>query len=147
MLLRALVVVFQLVVACVCVSQHVQSAVNRRTSTNLTNLVTWDSHSLSLFGQRVFILSAEFHPWRLPNPDLWLDVLQKIKANGFNTVQFIVDWALHYPSPSTGDGNGDWQEGTYRDVQRFIDDAKTAGLWLMVRRVQWFTCSVADQRG
>lgn len=53
-----------------------------RNSTGLTDAVTWDSHSLSIFGQRTFILSAEYHPWRLPNPNLWADVFQKIKANG-----------------------------------------------------------------
>lgn len=52
----------------------------RRNSTGLTDVVTWDSHSLFIQGQRVFILSAEVHPWRAPNPDLWADVFQKIKA-------------------------------------------------------------------
>lgn len=53
-----------------------------RNSTGLTDAVTWDAHSLSIFGKRTFILSAEFHPWRQPNPNLWADVFQKIKANG-----------------------------------------------------------------
>ncbi|VDB90643.1 unnamed protein product [Peniophora sp. CBMAI 1063] len=102
-------------------------------STGLTTDVEWDTHSLFIRGQRVFILSAEFHPWRLPNPNLWIDVFRKIKANGFNTVSFCINWALHYPTPDAGGGEGDWQEGTYRDIQRFIDDAKAAGLWLIVR--------------
>ena len=104
-------------------------------STGLTTAVEWDPHSLFILGQRVFILSAEFHPWRLPNPELWIDVFQKIKANGFNTVSFCVNWALHFPTPDAGEGEGDWQEGTYRDIQRFINDAKAAGLWLIVRYV------------
>ncbi len=105
----------------------------KRNSTGLTDVVTWDPHSLSIQGQRVFILSAEFHPWRLPNPDLWADVFQKIHANGFNTVSFYVDWALHFPTPETNNGTGDFQVGTYRDIQRFIDEAKNAGLWLIAR--------------
>ncbi|KAI0318758.1 glycoside hydrolase family 35 protein [Amylostereum chailletii] len=117
----------------VCAFENPFPDVFQRSSTNLTNLVTWDPHSISLFDQRVFILSAEFHPWRLPNPDLWLDVFQKIKSNGFNTVSFYVHWALHYPTPDTGGGKGDWTEGTYRDLQKFMDDAKTAGLWLIAR--------------
>lgn len=113
-----------------------QTRLTRRNSTGLTDAVTWDPHSLSIHGQRTFILSAEFHPWRLPgNPDLWSDVFQKIKANGFNTVSFYVNWALHYPTPDTNNGNGDFQEGTYRDIQRFINEAKRAGLWMIARYV------------
>ncbi|TRM69220.1 glycoside hydrolase family 35 protein [Schizophyllum amplum] len=105
-----------------------------RNSTGLTDAVTWDPHSLSIFGQRVFILSAEMHPWRLPgNPALWADVLQKIRANGFNCVSFYTHWALHYPTPDTNGGEGDFTENTYRDVQLFIDQAKEAGLWLIAR--------------
>ncbi|KAI5890378.1 glycoside hydrolase family 35 protein [Schizophyllum commune H4-8] len=105
-----------------------------RNSTGLTDAVTWDPHSLSIFGQRVFILSAEMHPWRLPgDPALWADVLQKIRANGFNTVSFYTHWATHYPTPDTNGGDGDFTEGTYRDVQLFIDQVKEAGLWLIAR--------------
>ncbi|EGO22566.1 glycoside hydrolase family 35 protein [Serpula lacrymans var. lacrymans S7.9] len=105
----------------------------RRNSTGLTDAVTWDPYSLSILSQRTFILSAEIHPWRVPNPNLWADLFQKIKANGFNTVSFYVHWALHYPTPDTGGGKGDWEQGTYRDVQMFIDEAKKAGLWMIAR--------------
>ena len=105
-----------------------------RNSTGLTDTVTWDPQSIFIQGQRVFILSAEFHPWRLPgNPNLWADIFEKIKANGFNTVSFYVNWAVHYPTPTTNDGQGDFQTGTYRDIQRFIDEARNAGLWLIAR--------------
>lgn len=111
----------------------------RRNSSGLTDAVTWDAHSLFIHGQRTFILSAEFHPWRQPNPDLWADIFQKIRANGFNTVSFYVNWALHYPTPTTGNGQGDFQTGTHRDIQRFIDEAKKAGLYLVARHVvQYF---------
>ncbi|ETW78704.1 glycoside hydrolase family 35 protein [Heterobasidion irregulare TC 32-1] len=130
MLRRALAAVL---LALSAASSTVASDLARRNSTGLTDAVTWDPHSLSIFGQRVFILSAEVHPWRQPNPDLWADVFEKIKANGFNTVSFYVHWALHYPTPDTNDGKGDWQEGTYRDLQRFIDEAKNAGLWMIAR--------------
>ncbi|KAF8078179.1 glycoside hydrolase family 35 protein [Lyophyllum atratum] len=97
----------------------------RRNSTGLTNAVTWDSHSLFIQGQRVFILAAEIHPWRLPgNPALWADIFQKVKSNGFNTVSFYVNWALHFPTPMTDGG---------QDIQRFIDEAEKAGLWLIAR--------------
>lgn len=46
----------------------------------LTDLVSWDSYTLSVLGQRVFVLSGEFHPWRLPSPDLWRDIVQKVSS-------------------------------------------------------------------
>ncbi|SJL04082.1 related to Probable beta-galactosidase C [Armillaria ostoyae] len=107
---------------------------SRRNSTGLTDEVTWDPYSLSIYGQRVFILAAEVHPWRIPgDPAIWADIFQKVKANGFNTVSFYVNWALHYPVPDTNGGRGDFEEGTYRDIQGFIDQAKKAGLWMIAR--------------
>ncbi|KIK56433.1 glycoside hydrolase family 35 protein [Collybiopsis luxurians FD-317 M1] len=110
------------------------TVLSRRNSTGLTDAVTWDPQSLSIFGQRVFILSAEIHPWRLPgDPRLWSDLFQKVKANGFNTVSSYFSWALHYPTPDTNDGQGDFQVNTYRDLQLYIDSVKDAGLWLIAR--------------
>ncbi|KAK5136720.1 hypothetical protein LTR08_002373 [Meristemomyces frigidus] len=56
------------------------------------NLVTWDKHSIMVCGERLFIFSGEFHPFRLPVPGLWLDVFQKIKAMGFNGMSFYTDY-------------------------------------------------------
>lgn len=47
-----------------------------------------------VYGERLMLFAGEFHPFRLPVPDLWLDVFEKIKALGFNGVSFYVDWAL-----------------------------------------------------
>ncbi|KAJ3482157.1 hypothetical protein NLI96_g7176 [Meripilus lineatus] len=129
MLLKNLCLLFVLFLRAACDQGHLF----RRNSTGLTDAVTWDRNSLFVQGQRIFVLSAEFHPWRLPNPDLWLDVFQKIRANGFNTVSFIVSWTLHYPTPGTNGTQGDFEPGTFRDIQRFIDGAKEAGLWLIAR--------------
>lgn len=121
----------------------------RRNSTGLTEVVAWDPQSLSILGQRVFVLSAEIHPWRLPgNPNckgctpeqsiywvftVWADLFQKVKDNGFNCVSAYFSWALHYPSPDTNNGEGDFQAGTYRDLQMFIDAIQDAGLWMIAR--------------
>ena len=56
------------------------------------DVITWDEHSLIIRGERIMIYSGEFHPFRLPVPSLWLDVLQKIKALGFSAVSFYTDW-------------------------------------------------------
>jgi hypothetical protein len=55
-------------------------------ATNSSSPVAWDKYSLSVNGQRLFVFSGEFHYQRLPVPELWLDVFEKLKANGFNAV-------------------------------------------------------------
>jgi beta-galactosidase len=55
-------------------------------ATNSSSPVTWDKYSLSVNGERLFVFSGEFHYQRLPVPELWLDVFEKLKANGFNAV-------------------------------------------------------------
>jgi hypothetical protein len=57
------------------------------TNDGLTTKVTWDSFSLEVDNRRVYIFSGEFHYARLPVPELWLDVFQKIKANGMNAIR------------------------------------------------------------
>lgn len=56
------------------------------TDNGKTTDVTWDKYSLSVKGERVFVFSGEFHYQRLPVPELWLDVFQKLRSNGFNAV-------------------------------------------------------------
>ena len=56
------------------------------TDNGKTTDVTWDKYSLSVKGERLFVFAGEFHYMRLPVPELWLDVFQKLRANGFNAV-------------------------------------------------------------
>ncbi|KAL1878815.1 hypothetical protein VTK73DRAFT_7468 [Phialemonium thermophilum] len=98
------------------------------TSDNLTDAVTWDKYSLSVNGDRVFINAAEFHYQRLPVPVLWLDVFQKLKANGFNTVSIYFFWSYHSPSKGVYDF-----ESPGKNLQQLFDYAKQAGLWVIAR--------------
>lgn len=91
------------------------------------DLVRWDEPSLFVRGERIVVLSGEFHPWRLPFTGLWLDVLQKIKALGYNTVSFYVNWALLKGKP------GEVLMDNMFDLQPFIDAAVEAGLYLIAR--------------
>lgn len=52
--------------------------------------LTWDHYSLMVDGERTFVWSGEFHPWRIPVPEVWEDLLQKIKSAGFNTVSIYL---------------------------------------------------------
>jgi beta-galactosidase GanA len=89
--------------------------------------ITFDHYSLMIDGKRVFIYSGEFHPFRLPSPALWLDVFQKMKAGGFNTICCYFDWDYHSAKSGTYDFTG------IRDLDRFLSLASEAGLYVIVR--------------
>ncbi|MGH1559190.1 beta-galactosidase [Caulobacter segnis] len=43
------------------------------------------------------LVGRRVHPFRAPSPDLWRDILQKMKASGHNTVAIYFDWGYHSP--------------------------------------------------
>jgi beta-galactosidase GanA len=71
--------------------------------------------------------SGEFHTYRLPVPDLWLDILQKVKAAGLNAVSVYIHWGSINPNPSDLDFD-DW-----RALQPLFDAAKAAGVFIVLR--------------
>jgi beta-galactosidase GanA len=89
--------------------------------------VGFDRYSVKVDGKRVFLWSGEFHYWRLPSPDLWRDVLQKLKASGMNAVSIYFHWGFHSPAPGVYDFTG------VRDVDRLLDMAAEAGLYVIAR--------------
>jgi hypothetical protein len=98
------------------------------TDNGLQSVVTWDNGSLLINGERIIIMSGEFHYQRLPVPELWLDVFQKFKANGMNTVSIYFFWSYHSPSKGTYDFTT-----PAKDIQRLFDMAKEAGLYVIAR--------------
>jgi beta-galactosidase GanA len=89
--------------------------------------VTYDEHSLMLDGSRILVQGAEFHYFRLPSPGLWRDVLEKIRAGGFNTVSLYFDWAYHSPKPGVYDFSG------VRDIDLLLRMIDEMGMWAVVR--------------
>lgn len=63
--------------------------------------VGYDKYSLLVDGRRLVLRSGEMHPFRLPSPSLWRDVLQKMRAHGFNAVSVYVAWNYHSPAPAS----------------------------------------------
>ncbi len=92
-----------------------------------SHTVTWDRHSLSIDGERIWLWSAEFHYFRLPSPELWRDILEKLKATGFNAVSLYFSWAYHSPAPGVYDFSG------VRDVDRLLQMAHDVGLIVLAR--------------
>lgn len=103
----------------------------------LQDVVTWDEHSLFIRGERVMILSGEIHPFRIPVPSLYLDLFQKVKALGLNTVSFYADWALL--EGKAGSFNAD---GIF-DLQPFFDAATKAGVYLIARPGPYINAEVS----
>jgi hypothetical protein len=94
----------------------------------LNDVVEWDHYSLVVNGERLYMWSGEIHYWRLPVPELWIDVLQKIKAGGFNTFSVYGNWGWHSPK----DGVLDFETGAH-DFERLFEIAKDIGLYVIFR--------------
>ncbi|KAE8351357.1 putative beta-galactosidase B [Aspergillus coremiiformis] len=94
----------------------------------LTDLVEWDHYSFLINGQRHFVFSGEFHYWRYPVPDLWRDLLEKIKAAGFTAFSIYNHWGYHNPKP----GVLDFESGAH-NFTSIMNLAKEIGLYLIIR--------------
>ncbi|NGO07187.1 cellulase family glycosylhydrolase [Streptomyces sp. HC44] len=99
--------------------------------------VTYDQYSVRVDGKPLYIWGAEFHYFRLPSPDAWRDVLQKIKAGGFNAVSLYFDWSYHSAKPGSYDFTGT------RDVERLLDEAERAGLYVIARPGPYINAEVS----
>jgi beta-galactosidase GanA len=89
--------------------------------------VSYDQYSVLIGGKRTFIYSGEFDPWRLPSPSMWLDRLQKMKADGYNAVTVYFDWDYSSPKPGVYDFTG------VRNMNTFLNMAQQAGLYVIAR--------------
>jgi beta-galactosidase GanA len=89
--------------------------------------ITFDAYSLMIDGRRLFVWSGEFHPFRLPSPSLWLDILQKMKAAGFNAVCMYFNWSYHSSAPGVYDFSG------VRDMDLVMRMAADTGLYVLAR--------------
>ncbi|KAJ7496148.1 glycosyl hydrolases family 35-domain-containing protein [Mycena galericulata] len=70
---------------------------------------------------------GEFHPFRLPSPELWYDILQKFKAAGFNALFAYWHWGLSAPNPS------EIRFTQHNDLAKFFTVAKEVGILVVVR--------------
>ncbi|WP_217240520.1 beta-galactosidase [Streptomyces sp. AC555_RSS877] len=89
--------------------------------------VGFDRYSLLVDGRRLVLWSGEMHPFRLPSPSLWRDVLQKMRAHGHNAVSAYVAWNHHSPAPGEYDFTG------VRDLGLFLRTAAETGLYVILR--------------
>ncbi|KAK0112257.1 hypothetical protein ONS96_001506 [Cadophora gregata f. sp. sojae] len=117
------------VVSLACVAQLVTAQVQWPVHNNsLNTVVEWDHYSYIINGQRLFIWSGEIHYWRIPVPELWIDILQKAKASGFNAVSFYGHWGYH----SAADGSLDFETGAH-NFEKLLEITKEIGLYVLFR--------------
>lgn len=99
--------------------------------------VSYDRHSLMVDGERILLWSGEFHYFRLPSPDLWRDILEKIRAAGFNGVSLYFNWSYHSPAPGEYDFTG------VRDVDRLLRMTEELGMYTVVRPGPYINAEVS----
>ncbi|MFI7365778.1 beta-galactosidase [Streptomyces sp. NPDC050149] len=99
--------------------------------------VARDEKSLKVDGERLVVWSGEFHYWRLPSPDQWRDVLQKLKSSGFNAVSLYFFWGYHSSAPGSYDFTG------VRDIDRLLTMAEEEGLYVIARPGPYINAEVS----
>ncbi|WP_028800962.1 beta-galactosidase [Streptomyces sp. 142MFCol3.1] len=92
-----------------------------------THTVGFDRYSMLVDGRRLVLWSGEVHPFRLPSPSLWRDVLEKLRAHGYNTISVYVSWNYHSAAPGSYDFTG------VRDLDLFLRTAAETGLYVILR--------------
>ncbi|KAL1838745.1 hypothetical protein VTJ49DRAFT_2243 [Mycothermus thermophilus] len=65
----------------------------------LQDAVQRDHYSIIINDQHLLLFCGEMHPFRLPAPELWEDVLEKIKAMGLRMVSIYTHWGFRAPTP------------------------------------------------
>ncbi|MEV5434317.1 beta-galactosidase [Streptomyces sp. NPDC052701] len=89
--------------------------------------VGFDRYSLLVDGRRLVLWSGELPFFRLPSPSLWRDVLQRMRAHGYNAVDVPVAWNYHSPAPGRHDFTG------VRDLDLLLRTAAETGLYVVLR--------------
>lgn len=130
-MIRRLLTALLMVIALVTVPQSDASPARAK------HTVTFDRYSLMVDGKRIFLWTGEFHYFRLPSPELWRDVLEKIRSAGFNGVSLYFNWSYHSPAPGVYDFTG------VRDVDRLLRLARELGLYVVVRPGPYINAEVS----
>ena len=99
-------------------------------NTTLATVPTFDidykADTFRMDGKPFRYVSGSLHYFRVPR-ELWLDRMRKVRAAGFNAIQFVIPWHLHEPQP------GLYRfEGMY-DLNAFIQMASEEGLYVLLR--------------
>ncbi len=92
------------------------------------NHLSFDSGSLMLDGERIFLISGEFHYFRVPHTD-WRRRMRLFKAIGGNCLATYVPWSIHEPV----EGQIVFGDRPERDLAAFLALAREEGLMVLLR--------------
>jgi len=101
--------------------------------------ITFDGHSFSIDGQRIWLVSAAIHYPRTPH-QLWRRRIRAARQAGCNTIETYVFWNVHEPQPGRFRFDGDY------DLRRFIEIVGEEGMYCIVRPGP-YVCSEWDFGG
>ena len=90
--------------------------------------LSFDRQGVLVDGKRTFLVSGEFHYFRVPKAD-WRRRLELLKAAGGNCVATYVPWCLHEPE----EGKILFGDRPDRDLDGFLKTVEEAGLMAIVR--------------
>lgn len=88
--------------------------------------VTFDGHSLSIDGKRIWLVSGTIDYARLPRAS-WAEHLREAKHAGLNCVETPVVWSRHEPRQGKFDWDGDL------DLKGFLELVKAFGMHCVLR--------------
>lgn len=88
--------------------------------------IDYGADTFRLDGKPFRYVSGSMHYMRVPR-ELWRDRMLKIRAAGFNALQFVVEWNIHEPSPGKFDFSGQ------KDINAYIALAQEVGLYVHLR--------------
>ena len=90
--------------------------------------LAFDSTGILLDGRREFLVSGEFHYFRVPHGD-WRRRMELLKEAGGNCLATYVPWLIHEPV----EGRIVFGDRPERDLAAFLRTAREAGLAVIVR--------------
>ncbi len=88
----------------------------------------FDRTGFTLNGQDQFLISGEFHYFRVPTDD-WKRRMELFKEAGGNCLATYVPWMIHEPE----EGHIVFDDMPNRSLTRFLETAKEAGLVVVLR--------------
>ncbi|KAF9436963.1 hypothetical protein BGZ76_002414 [Entomortierella beljakovae] len=89
------------------------------------HILDYDQYSFILHGHPTFIISGEFHYWRLPDKSRWKPILEQYRSSGLNCIRIYFHWGFHSPA-----------EGKYlfegnRDIDYLLQICQQVGLYVL----------------
>lgn len=88
--------------------------------------IDYSSDTFRLDGKAFRYVSGSLHYFRVPR-ELWQDRMRKIRAGGYNAIQFVIPWNLHEPAP----GKYNFEE--MYDISAFMKMAQDESLYILLR--------------